>query len=197
MTQNVAGWLPNLLGPVLIQVAGVAQTPRGNINFAAATGADNATTDTLTVTLGASPSTLAGDGTGYSQLTAVNGTVATTPKGKDTDVILSTTTPDATAATIYTYATTADRLISIDGIITVFDGGAGHGKYKLDGLYKNLAGTLVKHSTTPADVATGPESTAGLDVILTLSGANIIVQGAGFASGATWTGRIFVHETSV
>jgi hypothetical protein len=169
---------------------------RSNINFAGATAGDNPATDTLTITPNAAPSTLTGDGTGYAQITAVNGTVVATPKGKDTDAILSTTTPNATAATIFSYPTTSNRIISIEGVITLFNGGAGHAKYKLDGLYKNLAGTLVKHSTTPTDVATGPESSSSTDVILTLSGTNIIVQGAGFSINNSWTGRIFVHEAA-
>lgn len=33
MTQNVSGWLPNLIGPVVVQKDGVAQTARGALNF--------------------------------------------------------------------------------------------------------------------------------------------------------------------
>ncbi len=140
--------------------------------------------------------TLQGDGSGYAQITALSGTVTTTPKGTDTDYELATTTPNATAATIYSYPTTTGRIISIDGIITLFNGGSGYAKYKIDGLYTNVGGTLAKWSTTPGDVATGPESSATCDVILTLSGTNIIVQGKGFSSNNSWTGRIFVHEAA-
>lgn len=61
MTIDVSSWLPNLL-PVLIKVAGTAQTARRYVNFVGMTAADDSANDQCTLTV--SPSTLSGLGTG-------------------------------------------------------------------------------------------------------------------------------------
>lgn len=61
MTIDVSSWLPNLL-PVLIKVAGVAQTARRYVNFVGLTAADDPDNDQCTLTV--SPATLSGLGTG-------------------------------------------------------------------------------------------------------------------------------------
>ena len=60
-TPDVSSWLPNLL-PVLIKVAGTAQTARRYVNFVGGTAADDSTNDQCTITF--STSTLSGLGTG-------------------------------------------------------------------------------------------------------------------------------------
>lgn len=50
MTQSTAGYLPDMLGPVEIQVDGVAQTPRAAINFIGCDAADNPTYERLDIT---------------------------------------------------------------------------------------------------------------------------------------------------
>lgn len=49
MTQNVSGWLPNLIGPVEIQAAGIAQIPRGALNFKGFTLTDNPDNDSVDI----------------------------------------------------------------------------------------------------------------------------------------------------
>lgn len=48
-TQNVSGWLPNLLGPVELRDDGVVVTPRGAINFLNCTVTDNPEADSVDV----------------------------------------------------------------------------------------------------------------------------------------------------
>jgi hypothetical protein len=50
MTINVSSWLPNLL-PVLLKVAGVAQTARKYVNFVGVTAVDDAANDQCTITV--------------------------------------------------------------------------------------------------------------------------------------------------
>lgn len=49
MTQSVSGWLPNLIGPVEIQAAGIAQIPRGALNFKGFTLTDNPDNDSVDI----------------------------------------------------------------------------------------------------------------------------------------------------
>lgn len=50
MALDLSGWLPNLL-PVLIKVAGVAQTARRYVNFVGITATDDSANDQLTITV--------------------------------------------------------------------------------------------------------------------------------------------------
>lgn len=50
MALNVSSWLPNLL-PVLLKVAGVAQTARRYVNFVGVTAVDDAANDQCTITV--------------------------------------------------------------------------------------------------------------------------------------------------
>ncbi|MBK6463556.1 MAG: hypothetical protein IPF92_21515 [Myxococcales bacterium] len=62
MTIDVSSWLPNLL-PVLLKVAGVAQTARRYVNFVGVTAVDDAANDQLTITVsGGSGTTPTGTG---------------------------------------------------------------------------------------------------------------------------------------
>lgn len=51
MTQNVSGFLPDLLGPVEIQANGTAVTPRGALNFKGAKITSRADTDAIDIDL--------------------------------------------------------------------------------------------------------------------------------------------------
>lgn len=53
MTQSVSGYLPNMIGPVVLQADGDDQTPAAKINFAGASGHYDPATSTLTLTPGA------------------------------------------------------------------------------------------------------------------------------------------------
>jgi len=67
MTLDVSGWLPNLL-PVLIKVAGTAQTARQYVNFVGVTAVDDSANDQCTITV-ATQSIIS------SETTTVTGTV--------------------------------------------------------------------------------------------------------------------------
>lgn len=54
MALNLSGWLPNLIGPLAVKVAGVAQTARAAINFVGVSAVDDEANDQLTLTV-ASP----------------------------------------------------------------------------------------------------------------------------------------------
>lgn len=54
MTIDVSSWLPNLIGPLAVKVAGVAQTARAAINFVGVSAVDDEANDQLTLTV-ASP----------------------------------------------------------------------------------------------------------------------------------------------
>jgi hypothetical protein len=64
-TINVSSYLPNLLGPVAIKVAGVAQEARATINFTGCTAADDGEQLTIAASVGATPS-----GTGLRKVVA-------------------------------------------------------------------------------------------------------------------------------
>ena len=64
-TLNVSSYLPNLLGPVAIKVAGVAQESRATINFTGCTAADDGEQLTIAASVGATPS-----GTGLRKVVA-------------------------------------------------------------------------------------------------------------------------------
>lgn len=68
MALNLSGWLPNLLGPVVLKVAGVAQTARAAINFVGATGTDDEANDQTIITIAASA--LSGLGAGVATFLA-------------------------------------------------------------------------------------------------------------------------------
>ena len=53
MALNLSGWLPNLIGPLAIKVAGVAQTARAAINFVGVSAVDDEANDQLTLTVAA------------------------------------------------------------------------------------------------------------------------------------------------
>lgn len=61
MTLDPSSWLPGLL-PVLLKVAGTAQTARRYVNFVGVTAADDSANDQCTLTV--SPTTISGLGTG-------------------------------------------------------------------------------------------------------------------------------------
>ena len=50
MTTNVSGWLPNLIGPVEVQLNGTAQTPRAALNFVGVNLVDNPDQDRIDIT---------------------------------------------------------------------------------------------------------------------------------------------------
>lgn len=72
MTQDVSGWLPNMIGPVEVQNAGVVQTPRGALNLIGVTITDNPTYDRLDITFPAVPTLAAGMGTWLGAPTSAN-----------------------------------------------------------------------------------------------------------------------------
>jgi hypothetical protein len=53
MALNLSGWLPNLIGPLAVKVAGVAQTARAAINFVGVSAVDDEANDQLTLTVAA------------------------------------------------------------------------------------------------------------------------------------------------
>jgi hypothetical protein len=53
MTIDVSSWLPNLIGPLAVKVAGVAQTARAAINFVGVSAVDDEANDQLTLTVAA------------------------------------------------------------------------------------------------------------------------------------------------
>jgi len=72
MTIDVSSWLPNLL-PVLIKVAGVAQTARRYVNFVGLTAADDPDNDQITLTISSSApaiGSVTGMGTGVATFLA-------------------------------------------------------------------------------------------------------------------------------
>lgn len=72
MTIDVSSWLPNLL-PVLIKVAGVAQTARRYVNFVGLTAADDPDNDQVTLTISSSApaiGSVTGMGTGVATFLA-------------------------------------------------------------------------------------------------------------------------------
>jgi hypothetical protein len=68
-TINVSSYLPSLLGPVAIKVAGVDQEPRATINFTGCTAADDGEQLTIAASVGSTPT-----GTGLRKV--VSGTEA-------------------------------------------------------------------------------------------------------------------------
>ena len=72
MTIDVSSWLPNLL-PVLIKVAGTAQTARRYVNFVGLTAADDPDNDQVTLTISSSApaiGSVTGMGTGVATFLA-------------------------------------------------------------------------------------------------------------------------------
>lgn len=72
MTIDVSSWLPNLL-PVLVKVAGVAQTARRYVNFVGLTAADDPDNDQVTLTISSSApaiGSVTGMGTGVATFLA-------------------------------------------------------------------------------------------------------------------------------
>lgn len=72
MTIDVSSWLPNLL-PVLIKVAGTAQTARRYVNFVGVTAADDPDNDQVTLTISSSApaiGSVTGMGTGVATFLA-------------------------------------------------------------------------------------------------------------------------------
>lgn len=133
-----------------------------------------------------------------SGVSTINGNILNTSnvKAPYQEIHLNTTTPNATLATIWSYATASGLDYVLNGVIWLRNTTNGYAKYTIDSLYTNIGGTLTKTTTTPNDVVTGPESSVSTNVVLTTSGTNIIIQGAGFSASNTWGGFIQLHTIS-
>jgi len=73
MALNLSGWLPNLIGPLAVKVAGVAQTARRYVNFVGLTAADDPDNDQITLTISSSApaiGSVTGMGTGVATFLA-------------------------------------------------------------------------------------------------------------------------------
>lgn len=73
MTIDVSSWLPNLIGPLAVKVAGVAQTARRYVNFVGLTAADDPDNDQITLTISSSApaiGSVTGMGTGVATFLA-------------------------------------------------------------------------------------------------------------------------------
>lgn len=73
MALNLSGWLPNLIGPLAIKVAGTAQTARKYVNFVGLTAADDPDNDQVTLTASSSApaiGSVTGMGTGVATFLA-------------------------------------------------------------------------------------------------------------------------------
>lgn len=194
MTQNLSGWLSHLIGPVLLKVAGVPQTPRGNVDFAGATSSHNVATDTVTITLGGPPSSLVADGTGYAQITAP---VRNTSNAKvtSTEYQINVSPPGVnTAVTALTIPTATGKFYSIRGIVAFHNSSANaYGEYEINAFAGNAAGTVTLLSNT----VTMKAQNAAFVVALSVSGTSILVSvtdPAGATQSRRITGSVYVAE---
>lgn len=187
---NVAGWMPALIGPVVIQVGGVAQTPRSVVNFAGATSSDNPATDTLTITQSGNPTTLAADGTGYASIT---GQVRNTSNAKvdRREYNISAVNATAAATTVLTIPTSTGKTYSIRGIVALANSPASaFGEFEINAYARNNVGTVTLESST----VTTKANNSSFVVALSVSGTNLIVQVTDPGTGRRITGEVYVAE---
>lgn len=196
MTQNVAGWMPWLIGPVTIQVAGVAQTPRMNINFAGGTASDNGV-DTLTITPSGIPTTLGPDGTTFANITAPISNTAN-PKQPTKEYLINQINSVATAVAAATIPTVSNRVYSVRGVVGANNSAANaYGEWDVKFFAKNVAGVLT--ITTGAPV-TQNENNASLVVAAAVSGTNIVINVTDPAApglSRRFTGTLWVAEHQI
>jgi hypothetical protein len=199
MTQNVSGWLPNLLGPVELRDEGVAVTARPAIAFVGAgvTVTDDSSGARTVVTIpdaGAGPlSGVAGVLTRTATTTLDNGEAKTT--GRDI-IPTSIQTTDGTVTNLYTFTTTTSRVYVLRGLVScATTTAAGYGLWSIEALFDNQGGTLTQRVASP--VTTVAESSVALDVTVDASAGAIRVRVTGLAAtNIRWTGRLYLHETA-
>lgn len=219
MTQNVSGWLPNLLGPVALREDGASVTPRPTIEFQGFTYTDDAAGQRTVLAIpsaqaGASGLVqLAGDlaGTGSAaatprvgSLTGVAGVLTRTAtttldngeaKTTGRDIIpASLSTPSNAITDLWTFATTAARVYVLRGIVTAQSStGGAYAAYSVEAFFDNQAGTLTQRVGTPVTQVAASGATA---VTVDASAGSIRVRVTGLA-GTTlrWTGRLYLHES--
>ena len=196
MTQSVAGWLPQLLGPVVLQVGAVAQPARANVNFAGATASDDGTT--LTITPSGIPTTLGPDGTSNANITSPKTTWGTAATSQIVSLIplAPVATAGATLTTVLTFPIPADTVvdfsITIVGKRTGGVSGTAGDSYRADFpvCYQRIA-SAAPSLVGAAAVETGKKSNGGGSAYVgsvAISGNNLLVQVTGVATtNIDWT----------
>ncbi len=172
---TTSGYLPNMLGPVVLQADGVDQTPAAVVNFVGATGEINSTTGALDITTegggGGGSFTAGGDltGTSSSQTVAkVHG--ATVPASG------SLTTGNApyvsgVSALTYSALNLAGGSGWVTGTLPAANGGLGASASAYTGLLKFAAGVSSAATLVNADVS----SSAAIAVSKLAPGTNTYV----------------------
>ena len=188
MTQSVAGWLPALIGPVVLQVGAVAQPARANVNFAGATVSDDGTT--LTITPAGNPTTLGADGSGFSN---ISGNVKNTsnPKVVSIEYIINAVNGSAAATAVLTIPTATGKTYSIRGIVALANSPASaFGEFEINAYARNNAGTVTLESNTTTQKA----NNSSFVVALAVSGTNLVVNVTDPGTGRRITGSVYVAE---
>lgn len=190
MTQNVSGWLPNLIGPVEVQDDGTAVTARAALNFIGFDVADNPTYDRVDLTPDLANKTLASP--------TITGTVIHQgTKLRILSIPGEASTSGVATVTVASFSQLDETTAALDVVVTCTRkvNATKAGRFKRSVMYRRT-GAGVSAIVGALESGTDEETDAGLDVTIDTDGAHLLrVRATGIATDDfNWGCELRVQE---